>query len=195
MWRGLEDKIKELAKSDYAVKQSLTKEGYEVYNEVANRLQDGSDKSKLAANENAFIYARMAESWARIRNEYGDTAYTAKDFMTEHTVNVGYENIKNTYTQAMFDVRRVGISNLEDFLKKVKARRNSGKAENKIMFTGKFGVIYTEQQVIHAMTEHKGHALTVEQLKDIEEHIGILHNVAISNKTRLSNFNGISTLA
>ena len=78
-----------MAKSDYAVKQSLTKEGYEVYNEVSNRLQDGSDKSKLAANENAFIYARMAESWARIRNEYGDTAYTAKDFMAEHAVNVG----------------------------------------------------------------------------------------------------------
>lgn len=51
-----------MAKSDYAVKQSLTKEGYEVYNEVLNKLQDGSDKSKLAANENAFIYARMAES-------------------------------------------------------------------------------------------------------------------------------------
>lgn len=193
--QGLKGKFEELAKSDYAVKQSLTKEGYEVYNEVFNRLQAGSDKSKLAANENAFIYARMAESWARIRNEYGDTAYTAKDFMAEHAVNIGYESTKNTYTQAMFDVRRVGVNNLEDFLKKVKARRNSGKAENKIMFTGKFSVIYTEQQVIHAMTEHKGHVLTVEQLKDIEEHIGILHNVAISNKTRLSNFNGISTLA
>ena len=58
-----------MAKSDYAVKHSLTKKGYEVYNEVANRLQDGSEKSKLAENENAFIYARMAESWARIRND------------------------------------------------------------------------------------------------------------------------------
>ena len=75
-----------MAKSDYAVKQSLTKEGYEVYNEVLNKLQDGSAKSKLAATENAFIYARMAESGARIRNEYGDTAYTAKDFMTEHRI-------------------------------------------------------------------------------------------------------------
>lgn len=84
--QGLKDKFEELAKSDYAVKQSLTKEGYEVYNEVLDKLQDGSDKSKLAANENAFIYARMAESWAKIRNEYGDTAYTAKDFMREHRV-------------------------------------------------------------------------------------------------------------
>lgn len=84
--QGLKGKFEELAKSDYAVKQSLTKEGYEVYNEILNKLQDGSDKSKLAANENAFIYAKMAESWTRIRNEYGDTAYTAREFMREHQV-------------------------------------------------------------------------------------------------------------
>ncbi len=96
--QGLKDKFEELAKSDYAVKQSLTKEGYEVYNEVLNKLQDGSDKSKLAANENAFIYARMAESWAKIRNEYGDTAYTAKDFMAEHAVNMGYKEFNQLVT-------------------------------------------------------------------------------------------------
>lgn len=97
--QGLKDKFEELAKSDYAVKQSLTKEGYEVYNEVLNKLQDGSEKSKLAANENAFIYARMAESWARIRNEYGDTAYTAKDFMVEHAVNIGGQRNAKAFTQ------------------------------------------------------------------------------------------------
>ena len=160
--KGVEDKIKELAMSNYAVKQSLTKKGYEVYNEVANRLQDGSDKSKLAANENAFIYARMAESWARIRNEYGDTAYTAKDFMAEHAVNIGSAyNTKETYTQPMFDVRKAGVKNLKEFLEKIKTRREAGEAENKIMFTGKFGVIYAEAQVIHAMTEHRGHKLTL----------------------------------
>lgn len=97
--QGLKDKFEELAKSDYAVKQSLTKEGYEVYNEVLNKLQDGSEKSKLAANENAFIYARMAESWAKIRNEYGDTAYTAKDFMAEHAVNIGGERSVKMFSQ------------------------------------------------------------------------------------------------
>lgn len=193
--QGLKDKFEELAKSDYAVKQSLTKEGYEVYNEVLNRLQDGNEKSKLAANENAFIYARMAESWAKIRNEYGDTAYTAKDFMAEHAVNVGYENIKNTYTQAMFDVRRVGVSNLKEFLRKVKARKNAGESENKIMFTGKFGVVYTESQVVHATTAHKGHVLTIEQLEDIEANLDKLHDVAISNKAHLNKFGGASILA
>ena len=91
--------------SNYAVKQSLTKKGYEVYNEVANRLQDGSDKSKLAANENAFIYARMAESWARIRNEYGDTAYTAKDFMAEHAVIAGGKIGQNSFNQPIIDFK------------------------------------------------------------------------------------------
>ena len=193
--QGLKDKFEELAKSDYAVKQSLTKEGYEVYNEVLNKLQDGSEKSKLAANENAFIYARMAESWAKIRNKYGDTAYTAKDFMAEHAVNIGYENIKNTYTQAMFDVRRVGVSNLKEFLRKVKARKNAGESENKIMFTGKFGVVYTESQVVHATTAHKGHVLTIEQLEDIEANLDKLHDVAISNKVHLNKFGGASILA
>lgn len=97
--QGLKGKFEELAKSDYAVKQSLTKEGYEVYNEVLNKLQDGSEKSKLAANENAFIYARMAESWAKIRNEYGDTAYTAKDFMVEHAVIAGGKTGRNSFNQ------------------------------------------------------------------------------------------------
>lgn len=194
--QGLKDKFEELAKSDYAVKQSLTKEGYEVYNEVLNKLQDGSEKSKVAANENAFIYARMAESWARIRNEYGDTAYTAKDFMAEHAVNIGSTyNTKETYTQPMFDVRKAGVKNLKEFLEKIETRRKAGEAENKIMFTGKFGVIYAEAQVIHAMTEHRGHKLTLKQMEDIEECIGTLYDVALSNKTHKANFVGTPVLA
>ena len=111
--QGLKDKFEELAKSDYAVKQSLTKEGYEVYNEVFNRLQDGSAKSKLAANENAFIYARMAESWAKIRNEYGDTAYTAKDFAAAHPIRIGTAENKKA---AQFEQR--------EFADKVKANES-----------------------------------------------------------------------
>lgn len=111
--QGLKDKFEELAKSDYAVKQSLTKEGYEVYNEVLNKLQDGSEKSKLAANENAFIYARMAESWAKIRNEYGDTAYTAKDFAAAHPIRIGTAENKKA---AQFEQR--------EFADKVKANES-----------------------------------------------------------------------
>ena len=194
--QGLKEKIEELAKSDYAVKQSLTKEGYEVYNEVLNRLQDGSDKSKLAANENAFIYARMAESWARIRNEYGDTAYTAKDFMAEHAVNIGSAyNTKETYTQPMFDVREAGVDNFKDFILRIETRRKEKKPTNKLMFTGKSGVIYTEAQTKHAIKPHHGHSLNVEQLEDIDRNIGVLHFAALSKKTHLNNFNGETILA
>jgi hypothetical protein len=185
-----------LAKSDYAVKQSLTKKGYEVYNEVANRLQDGSDKSKLAANENAFIYARMAESWARIRNEYGDTAYTAKDFMAEHAVNMGSAyNTKEIYTQPMFDVREAGVDNFKDFILRIETRRKEKKPTNKLMFTGKSGVIYTEAQTKHAIKPHHGHSLNVEQLEDIDRNIGILYFAALSKKIHLNNFNGETILA
>lgn len=111
--QGLKDKFEELAKSDYAVKQFLTKEGYEVYNEVLNKFQDGSDKSKLAANENAFIYARMAESWAKIRNEYGDTAYTAEDFAAAHPIRIGTAENKKA---AQFEQR--------EFADKVKANES-----------------------------------------------------------------------
>lgn len=194
--QGLKDKFEELAKSDYAVKQSLTKEGYEVYNEVANRLQDGSDKSKLAANENAFIYARMAESWARIRNEYGDTAYTAKDFMAEHAVNIGSAyNTKEIYTQPMFDVREAGVDNFKDFILRIETRRKEKKPTNKLMFTGQSGVIYTEAQTKHAIKPHHGHSLNVEQLEDIDRNIGVLHFVALSKKIHLNNFNGETILA
>lgn len=194
--QGLKEKIEELAKSDYAVKQSLTKEGYEVYNEVLNKLQDGSEKSKLAANENAFIYARMAESWAKIRNEYGDTAYTAKDFMAEHAVNIGSAyNTKETYTQPMFDVREAGVDNFKDFILRIETRRKEKKPTNKLMFTGKSGVIYTEAQTKHAIKPHHGHSLNVEQLEDIDRSIGVLHFAALSKKTHLNNFNGETILA
>lgn len=136
--QGLKEKIEELAKSDYAVKQSLTKEGYEVYNEVLNKLQDGSDKSKLAANENAFIYARMAESWAKIRNEYGDTAYTAKDFMAEHAVNIGEKQqsneVKITFNQEEIQVTEEQQELLEKGKEYILKALNGERLENMVLW-------------------------------------------------------------
>ena len=136
--QGLKGKFKELAKSDYAVKQSLTKEGYEVYNEIANRLQDSSDKSKLAANENAFIYTRMAESWAKIRNEYGDTAYTAKDFMAEHAVNIGEKQqsneVKITFNQEEIKVTEEQQELLEKGKEYILKALNGERLENMVLW-------------------------------------------------------------
>ena len=136
--QGLKGKFEELAKSDYAVKQSLTKEGYEVYNEVANRLQDGSEKSKLAENENAFIYARMAESWAKIRNEYGDTAYTAKDFMAEHAVNIGEKQqsneVKITFNQEEIKVTEEQQELLEKGKEYILKALNGERLENMVLW-------------------------------------------------------------
>lgn len=136
--QGLKGKFEELAKSDYAVKQSLTKEGYEVYNEIANRLQDSSDKSKLAANENAFIYTRMAESWAKIRNEYGDTAYTAKDFMAEHAVNIGEKQqsneVKITFNQEEIKVTEEQQELLEKGKEYILKALNGERLENMVLW-------------------------------------------------------------
>lgn len=136
--QGLKDKFEELAKSDYAIKQSLTKEGYEVYNEVLNKLQDGSEKSKLAANENAFIYARMAESWARIRNEYGDTAYTAKDFMAEHAVNIGEkqqsDEVKIAFNQEEIKVTEEQQELLEKGKEYILKALNGERLENMVLW-------------------------------------------------------------
>lgn len=136
--QGLKDKFEELAKSDYAVKQSLTKEGYEVYNKVANHLQDGSEKSKLAAKENAFIYARMAESWAKIRNEYGDTAYTAKDFMAEHAVNIGEKQqsneVKITFNQEEIKVTEEQQELLEKGKEYILKALNGERLENMVLW-------------------------------------------------------------
>ena len=136
--QGLKDKFEELAKSDYAVKQSLTKEGYEVYNEVLNKLQDGSDKSKLAANENAFIYARIAESWAKIRNEYGDTAYTAKNFMAEHAVNIGKKQqsneVKITFNQEEIKVTEEQQELLEKGKEYILKALNGERLENMVLW-------------------------------------------------------------
>ena len=136
--QGLKDKFEKLAKSDYAVKQSLTKEGYEVYDEVLNRLQDGSNKSKLAANENAFIYARMAESWAKIRNEYGDTAYTAKDFMAEHAVNIGEKQqsneVKITFNQEEIQVTEEQQELLEKGKEYILKALNGERLENMVLW-------------------------------------------------------------
>ena len=136
--QGLKDKFEELDKSDYAVKQSLTKEGYEVYNEIANRLQDGNEKSKLAANENAFIYARMAESWAKIRNEYGDTAYTAKDFMAEHAVNIGEKQqsneVKITFNQEEIKVTEEQQELLEKGKEYILKALNGERLENMVLW-------------------------------------------------------------
>lgn len=87
--KAMGDKFEELSKSDYALRKTFSKDGAAVYQDAVKTFQQGNQAVSQAAKENAYIYARMAERWAQIRRDYGDTAYTAKDFAAAHPIQIG----------------------------------------------------------------------------------------------------------
>lgn len=87
--RDMGGKFEELSHSDYALRKTFSKEGAAVYQDAVKTFQQGNQAVSQAAKENAYLYARMAERWAQIRRDYGDTAYTAKDFAAAHPIHIG----------------------------------------------------------------------------------------------------------
>lgn len=87
--RDMGEKFEELSHSDYALRKTFSKEGAAVYQNAVKTFQQGNQAVSQAAKENAYLYARMAERWAQIRRDYGDTAYTAKDFAAAHPIYIG----------------------------------------------------------------------------------------------------------
>ena len=91
--RDMGGKFEELSRSDYALRKTFSKEGAAVYQNAVKTFQQGNQAVSQAAKENAYLYARMyarmAERWAQIRRDYGDTAYTAKDFAAAHPIYIG----------------------------------------------------------------------------------------------------------
>lgn len=87
--RDMGEKFEELSHSDYALRKTFSKEGAAVYQDAVKTFQQGNQAVSQAAKENAYLYARIAERWAQIRRDYGDTAYTAKDFAAAHPIRIG----------------------------------------------------------------------------------------------------------
>lgn len=87
--RDMGEKFEELSHSDYALRKTFSKESAAVYQNAVKTFQQGNQAVSQAAKENAYLYARMAERWAQIRRDYGDTAYTAKDFAADHPIYIG----------------------------------------------------------------------------------------------------------
>ncbi len=83
------EKFEELSHSDYALRKTFSKEGAAVYQDAVKTFRKGNQAISQAAKENAYLYARMAERWAQIRRDYGDTAYTAKNFAAAHPIHIG----------------------------------------------------------------------------------------------------------
>ena len=87
--RDIGEKFEELSHSDYALRKTFSKEGAAVYQDAVKTFRQGNQAISQAAKENAYLYARMAERWAQIRRDYGDTAYTAKNFAAAHPIHIG----------------------------------------------------------------------------------------------------------
>lgn len=87
--RDMGEKFEELSHSDYALRKTFSKAGAAVYQDAVKTFQQGNQAVSQAAKENAYLYARMAERWAQIRRDYGDTAYTAKEFAAAHPIHIG----------------------------------------------------------------------------------------------------------
>lgn len=168
--------LKSLNKEDLIAQTLLDPETYEeAYKPLLAQIQAaGNGAVTKAARDSALILAKLAENFHK---NYGVPLKLA---MVKAGEVLGVQT--GTYGMAAFDVSRSGISSVSQFMDRIKAGKTAGEKPNKIRYTGKFGVSYSAEQVSHATTLHRGHVLTKEQMDDIENHLDVLHNPALSSR-------------
>ena len=168
--------LKSLNKEDLIAQTLLDPETYEeAYKPLLEEIKAaGTGAVTKAARDSALVLAKLAENFHK---NYGVPLKLA---MVKAGEVVGIN--KEAYGMAAFDVSRSGISSVSQFIDRIKAGKTAGEKPNKIRYTGKFGVSYSEEQVSHATTLHRGHVLTKEQMDDIENHLDVLHNPALSSR-------------
>lgn len=168
--------LKSLNKEDLIAQTLLDPETYEeVYKPLLEEIKAaGNGAVAKAARDSALVLAKIAENFHK---NYGVPLKLA---MVKAGEVVGIR--EGAYGMAAFDVSRSGISSVSQFMDRIKAGKTAGEKPNKIRYTGKFGVSYSEEQVSHATTRHRGHVLTKEQMDDIENHLDVLHNPALSSR-------------
>ena len=168
--------LKSLNKEDLIAQTLLDPETYEeAYKPLLAQIQAaGNGAVTKAARDSALVLAKLAENFHK---NYGVPLKLA---MVKAGEVVGIR--EGVYGMAAFDVSRSGISSVSQFMDRIKAGKAAGEKPNKIRYTGKFGVSYSEEQVSHATILHRGHVLTKEQMDDIENHLDVLHNPALSSR-------------
>ena len=168
--------LKSLNKEDLIAQTLLDPETYEeAYKPLLAQIQAaGNGAVTKAARDSALVLAKLAENFHK---NYGVPLKLA---MVKAGEVVGIR--EGAYGMAAFDVSRSGISSVSQFMDRIKAGKAAGEKPNKIRYTGKFGVSYSEEQVSHATILHRGHVLTKEQMDDIENHLDVLHNPALSSR-------------
>lgn len=188
----LEDYINGLDTKEITERTLLSEKAYNmVYMPTIEALKNAPAKVAEAKRESAFIYARMVDNFAEMYNLPIENIVALLQVNHGKAENYGTDK---SYGQAMFDVRKAGIDNLSDFYKRIKDRKEKGEAPNKIKYTDKNGVTYAEFQVTHAVNEH---LLNIEELNDIEKHIGEIYDCAISDWAQgeyKGRFNGKSVI-
>lgn len=168
--------LKSLNKEDLIAQTLLDPETYEeAYKPLLEEIKAaGNGAVTKAARDSALVLAKLAENFHK---NYGVPLKLA---MVKAGEVLGVQT--GTYGMATFDVSRSGISSVSQFMDRIKAGKTAGEKPNKIRYTGKFGVSYSAEQVSHATTLHRGHVLTKEQMDDIENHLDVLHNPALSSR-------------
>lgn len=168
--------LKSLNKEDLIAQTLLDPETYEdVYKPLLEEIKaTGNGAVTKAARDSALVLAKIAENFHK---SYGVPLKLA---IVKAGEVVGIR--EGAYGMAAFDVSRSGISSVSQFMDRIKAGKAAGEKPNKIRYTGKFGVSYSEEQVSHATILHRGHVLTKEQMDDIENHLDVLHNPALSSR-------------
>lgn len=168
--------LKSLNKEDLIAQTLLDPETYEeAYKPLLEEIKAaGNGAVTKAARDSALVLAKIAENFHK---NYGVPLKLA---MVKAGEVVGIR--EGAYGMAAFDVSRSGISSVSQFMDRIKAGKAAGEKPNKIRYTGKFGVSYSEEQVSHATILHRGHVLTKEQMDDIETHLDVLHNPALSSR-------------
>lgn len=168
--------LKSLNKEDLIAQTLLDPETYEeAYKPLLGEIKvAGNGAVTKAARDSALVLAKLAENFHK---NYGVPLKLA---MVKAGEVVGIR--EGAYGMAAFDVSRSGISSVSQFMDRIKAGKATGEKPNKIRYTGKFGVSYSEEQVSHATILHRGHVLTKEQMDDIENHLDVLHNPALSSR-------------
>ena len=168
--------LKSLNKEDLIAQTLLDPETYEeAYKPLLEEIKAaGNGAVTKAARDSALVLAKLAENFHK---NYGVPLKLA---MVKAGEVVGIR--EGAYGMAAFDVSRSGISSVSQFMDRIKAGKAAGEKPNKIRYTGKFGVSYSEEQVSHATILHRGHVLTKEQMDDIETHLDVLHNPALSSR-------------
>lgn len=103
--RDMATTFETLARSDYGLRKTFSKEGAKVYDDALQVFLAGNPNVSQAAKENAFIYARMAERMAQLQRDAGKESYTALDFAKAHPIRVGGKAVQKgkSYGQPIND--------------------------------------------------------------------------------------------